>query len=144
MAVPNFTVTCLGSLVDAESDAHSGRSDREGSKWAPRLRYRVLSCLPFAVRLLVEELRNLPSRISARREIEEGFLSGSPILPKGWERFAVSGPSSHRRAYTHMQQELKSEFPFLSTLDVCLATLAWKAGTQTEYRSSCTESDRSS
>jgi hypothetical protein len=102
-----------------------------------------MSCLPLSRRLLEEEVRSFPQRIKAAREITLGFSSGSPALPKELECFSVSGPNSHIRAYRQDMQRLMDRFPFVTTQDLYLATLAWKLGTQNRGRSSCSESDRS-
>jgi hypothetical protein len=129
-----------GSLL---SDDRSDISDRGVSKWIVRFVLRAMSCLPLLRRLPEEEVRSFPQRIKAAREITLGFSSGSPVLPKELECFSVSGPSSHIRAYRQDMQRLKDRFPFVTTQDLYLATLAWKLGTQNRGRSSCSESDRS-
>jgi hypothetical protein len=71
------------------------------------------------------------------------FSSGSPVLPKELECFSVFGPSSHIRAYKRDMKRLRDRFPFVTTQDLYLATLAWKLGTLNPCRSSCSELDRS-
>jgi hypothetical protein len=126
-----------------ESGVHRDTSNHGVSSWGLQLVSDLLSCLPVWVQLLVRECRNLPCRIRAEQCIRSGFSPGSPVLPKELECFAVSGPSSHRHAYIRDMRSLRAAFPFLTYLDECVATLAWKAGTQTSNHTVCTESDRS-
>jgi len=86
----------------------------------------------------------LGRRIEAAREISSVFSSGCPTLPKGFEQFGIAGPSSHIRAYKLDMKRLQDQFPFLTTLDLYLATLAWKLGTQNPDHSSCSERNRKS
>ncbi len=116
-----------------EQSRLGGDSDTPGravSKSPTRLLHRVLSCLPLSAQLLVTEVCNLPRRIRAAREISAVFSSGSPVLPKGSERFQISGPSSRKHAYSQDMKQLREEFPFLTHLDLSVATLAWKLGTR--------------
>jgi hypothetical protein len=137
----------LRSLVQAsltpESGVHRDTSNHGVSSGGLQLVSDLLSCLPVWVQLLVRECRNLPCRIRAEQCIRSGFSPGSPVLPKELERFAVSGLSSHRHAYIRDMRTLKAAFPFVTYLDECVATLAWKAGTRTSNHTVCIESDRS-
>jgi len=82
------------------------------------------------VQLLVVEVRNLPCRIRAAREISSGFFEGLPVLSKESQRFQISGPSSRKHAYSQDMKELREQFPFLTHLDLSVATMAWKLGTR--------------
>ena len=128
--------------LTAQSDVHRDTSNRGVSSWVLQLGSHLLSYLPVWVQLRVMTCRNLPCRIRAEQRIRSGFSLGSPVLPKDWECFAVSGPNSHRHAYIRDMTALKAEFPFLTYLDECVATLPWKAGTQRNNHTLCTESDR--
>jgi len=129
--------------LKTESGVHRDTSNHGLSSWGLQLGSHLLSCLPVWVPLLVMACRNLPCRIRAETRIRSGFSLGSPVLPKELECFAVSGPNSHRHAYIRDMRALRAAFPFLTYLDECMATLAWKAGTQTSNHTVCTESDRS-
>jgi hypothetical protein len=91
-------------------------------------------------RLPLEEIRSLSHRIRAAREILSAFSSGYPVIPKEYECFVVSGPRSHVHAYKRDMQLVRDRFPFLTSTDLYLLTLAWKLGTQNRDRSSCSES----
>jgi hypothetical protein len=123
-------------------DDHKGTLNHAESNSGVRLGDRVLSSLPLWVRLLVDVGRNLPARIRWEYKTLSGFWLGSPVLPKGYECFAVFGPSNHIHAYIQDMQRLRVQFPFLTHFDLCVATLAWKAGTQRSSDSGCTEVDR--
>lgn len=129
-----------GSLLGGSS----GTSDCRESNWLARLLILVWSYLPVLGRLPLEELRSLGLRIRAAQKIQRAFADGSPIVPKEFECFLVAGSRSHIRAYRLDMQRVKEQFPFATTLDLFLATRAWKLGTQTCAHNSGTESHRSS
>lgn len=143
MSIPKTDQTTGQQQITCEPlspDGGLGTSDREVSTWLARLLLRGSSYLPLLGRLPLEEVGNLGRRIEAARKISAAFSLGHPVLPKELECFVVSGPSSHVRAYKQDMQRLKERFSFLTTLDLHLATLAWKLGTQSRDRSSCSES----
>lgn len=133
-------ITCEPLLSDDRSDT----SDRVASSRFVRLLSRVWLFLPLSVRLLVAEVCNLPHRIRAAREISREFFEGLPVVPKGSECFQISGPSSRKRAYSQDMKLLRERFPFLTHLDLSVATLAWKLGTQTNSDTACIETHRRS
>src|ERR1700694_6056625 len=96
--------------LTAQSGVHRDTSNHEVSSWGLQLGSHLLSCLSVWAQLLVMTCRNLPCRIRAEQRIRSGFSLGSPFLPKEWERFAVSGPNSHRHAYIRDMTALKAEF----------------------------------
>jgi hypothetical protein len=127
--------TSCATLVDFQWGAQTDNVNRAIPSAGTRFLHLAKSRLPIWARLLLVECGNLPRRIRAAREIYAAFSTGSPVLPREFACFAVSGSDSHRRAYTQDMKELGERFPFLTLLDRWILTLAWKAGAQPDSHS---------
>jgi hypothetical protein len=91
-----------------------------------RLWYRVS-----ALRLLIAEFRNLFHHIEVALEIRAWELRGSKgsVHVRLLEPLAFQSQSC-RRAYSHYMQQLQTEHPRMTILDLLLLGKAWKAGSE--------------
>jgi hypothetical protein len=87
------------------------------------------------LRLLVEEVRNLPERTGCAlemRALEIGGYMGSIRTGMGAPLAFESQICKH--AYIRYMQQLQMDHPFLSIFDRLLAAQAWKAGSEWDDR----------
>lgn len=100
------------------------------------------------LRLLIAECRSLPFRMARSVEIRAWWRRAVPgSIPREIAPFSVDGCRSCRDAYSLDMRRLEVDYPFLSTLDLLVATRMYLAGVRqapcTCYRDRIPDQSRS-